>query len=228
MLTGAGISVASGLPTYRGPGGLWNQGETATWNRAEALAEDPEGQWRFFHRLGERARAASPNAAHLALAAWEARLQARGRFTLITQNLDDLHRRAGSQEVIELHGTLRQVRCADDGCPQPPLAPGGPAGPPPCPRCGGPLRPDVVLFGEPLPAHPEHRAKQALRRLDLFLAVGTSGLVDPAARFVRAARYAGATTALVNLEAPSGDAHGFDVVLTGPAEELLPRLLECV
>jgi NAD-dependent deacetylase len=217
-LTGAGVSVASGLPTYRGPGGLWTQPGNEAKASARALEEDLASVWRFFGPLRADVARAEPNAAHLALADAEARLG--DRFTLITQNVDGLHRRAGSARLIELHGALGRARCTR--CDAPAWDDDDASGEiPACPACGAPARPDVVLFDEAIPARADHDAKRAFRDCDLFLAVGTSGTVDPAARFVSWARYEGARTVLVNLE----ESAAFDDVHIGRAEALLPELL---
>ncbi|MCP3103558.1 NAD-dependent deacylase [Myxococcus sp. K15C18031901] len=226
VLTGAGISVASGLPTYRGPGGLWTLPGTRAVPDAETFANAPSRLWSLFGPLRRQVEAARPNAAHVALADWERRLSPEARFTLLTQNVDGLHSRAGSRRVVELHGSLRHTRCGAPDCAleayvdttTPEHAPG-------CPRCESPLRPDVVLFGEPLPVDAEHTAKRALRDCDLFLAVGTSGQVTPAANFVRGAKYAGAWTVMVNLTPMEPRHPDFDTELLGRAEDVLPRLL---
>ena len=226
VLTGAGISVASGLPTYRGPGGLWTRPGMEEVPDADMFARDPSRLWSLFGTLRGHLRTAQPNAAHLALADWEARLTQGQSFTLLTQNVDRLHTRAGSRNVVELHGSLLHTRCGNPGCTLSAfedLAEHVQA--PPCGQCGQPLRPDVTLFGEPLPVDAEWAAKKALRDCDLFLAIGTSGSVAPAANFVRGAKYAGAWTLLVNLTPMRPRHPDFDVEILGPAEQLLPLLL---
>ncbi|MBI3929353.1 MAG: NAD-dependent deacylase [Armatimonadetes bacterium] len=229
VLTGAGISVASGLRPYRGPGGVWEDDpEAERLATAEGLARDPAAIWRLFGPIRRQALAARPNPAHLALARLEERCLRDGRsFTLITQNVDGLHRLAGNREVVEFHGCITRNRCTDPRCGQPPGydSEEHPEGPPPCPLCASALRPDIVLFGEEIPAEAEWRAKRALRECDLFMAVGTSGRVAPAANFVRSARYVGARTVLVNLEPLDPPDPSFQEEHLGPAEELLPRLL---
>lgn len=225
VLTGAGISVASGLRPYRGPGGLWTENPELMANTTlAAAAEDPAQIWRNFVGFRAQVATAEPNPAHLALARFEASLAAESTLTVITQNVDGLHRRAGSRSLIELHGSLARTCCSNPSCDLPTFDDDTcPAEPPPCPRCGAPLRPAIVLFDEALPARPEWESKRALRSCDLFIAVGTSGTVSPASNFVRSAAYVGARTLLVNLEAP-GEASPFDDQLLGPAEQLLPRL----
>jgi NAD-dependent deacetylase len=227
VLTGAGVSVASGLRPYRGPGGVWDEDGVAHLATAKALAADPAAVWRLFGPLRPKVRAAAPNAAHLALARMSARWGQGRSITLVTQNIDGLHQRAGSPDVIELHGSLSRSRCSREACDLPPFLDDATheEALPACPRCGSPLRPDVVLFDEPLPVDAEHRAKVALRDCDLYLAVGTSGTVSPAATYVRSARYVGARTVLVNLEPADPPSDQFDEELLGRAEELLPRLL---
>lgn len=227
FLTGAGISVASGLRPYRGPGGLWEEVDVRAWATADAAARDPHACFRAFHDLARAAAAAAPNAAHRALAAFAAPRAA--PVPLITQNIDGLHQRASSQGVIEIHGSLARLRCPERACgariPAPPLSAEASPAAPPCPRCGAPLRYDVVLFEEPLDPADERAAKQALRECDVLIAVGTSCVVYPAAGFFREADYAGARTVLVNLEPPSPPNPYVHEVHLGRAEEILPRLL---
>jgi NAD-dependent deacetylase len=226
VLTGAGISVASGLPTYRGPGGLWTRPGNEEVPDAALYARDPSRLWALFGPLRGQARAARPNAAHLALAAWEARRAEGASFTLLTQNVDGLHSRAGSRNVVELHGSLLRTRCGNPGCALSPFEDTAePAQAPACERCGRALRPDITLFDEALPVDAEWAAKKALRDCDLFLAIGTSGTVAPAANFVRGAKYAGAWTLLVNLTPMRPRHPDFDVEVLGRAEDLLPALL---
>jgi len=223
LLTGAGVSVASGLPTYRGPGGLWERAEIARIVEARYLPGSLPGLWRLYSQRRAHALAAGPNAAHEAIAALQ---RARpGAVSLLTQNVDGLHQRAGSADVTELHGSAFRTRCTNLGCDLPPFSDDRlyetvPA----CPHCGSFLRPDVVLFGEMLPVAALLRAQAALDGCDLFLAAGTSGTVWPAAAFVRLASQAGARTVLVNLDAGTGSEE-FDEVYLGRAEEVLPGLL---
>jgi NAD-dependent deacetylase len=221
VLTGAGISVASGLPTYRGENGVWNRESPLKVATAKAMREKPNDVWQFFIGMKLKAQAAEPNAAHFALAAAERK--ATGAFTVITQNVDGLHQQAGSSNVLELHGSVHRNRCT--ACEEPPFEDASaPDSPPPCPSCGAPLRADIVLFEESLPARPEHLSKRALRDCDLFIAIGTSGNVFPAANFVRSARFANATTILVNLDAETQESQ-FEQVYRKRAEEFLPTLL---
>jgi len=226
-LTGAGISAESGVPTFRGAGGLWrnyNPGELAT---PEAFARDPRLVWEWYDwRRGLIAKA-QPNAGHRALAELERSktesMAGRGSFTLITQNVDGLHDRADSRNVVKLHGDIWVTRCVSCGSESPngqvPLV----EIPPRC-ACGGLLRPGVVWFGEPLPPEEWERAERASRRAQVFLVIGTSAVVYPAAGLAEIARAAGAKLAVINAETTPLDAIA-DFVLHGKAGEILPRLL---
>ena len=224
VLTGAGISAASGLGTYRGPGGLWEKENLAKYTHASILESEPHGVWRAFGPLREKATTVKPNAGHLALADLEERIAADQVVTVITQNVDGLHQAAGSTGVIELHGNLGYTRCSNETCTSTRFHDSASHidALPLCEVCGAFLRPDIVRFGEMLSAEATHGSKLALRDCDLFLAVGTSGLVMPAASFVRSAKYEGATTMYVNIEPSGNDA--FDHEVIGPSEEILPTL----
>jgi NAD-dependent deacetylase len=222
VLTGAGVSVASGLPSYRGPGGLWEREPELA--KALVAGAPIDKMWAALGPLRAALSDAEPNAAHRAVADFEARVRgAGGDFTLITQNVDGLHQRAGSRDVVEYHGALLRSRCLglcgsfDD--------PTAHRAAPRCPNCGAHVRPDVVLFDETIGVREERRAKRALADCDLFLAVGTSGTVWPAASFVRAAEYAGAHTMYVNLTPLDGAWEAYHEVILGRAEAVLPRLL---
>ena len=222
ILTGAGVSVASGLPTFRGPGGLYEtHPDIAEISHADRLPEALAALWAAWGPMRRAVAAATPNAAHGAIAELARRHPG---VSVVTQNVDGLHQAAGTPDVAELHGNLARSRCVA-GCGTPTWAdPDPPDGVPTCPGCGGPARPDMVLFGEMPDAHASWTAKRALRDVDLFIAVGTSGTVDPAARYVDSARYVGARSVLVTLDPPAGP-HRFDEVIIGRAEELLPQLL---
>lgn len=227
FLTGAGVSVASGIRPYRGPGGLWSEVDVEAYVTAAAIARDPRGCFRMHRSFAALAARAEPNASHRAIAEL-ARARPAGHVTVITQNVDGLHQKAGAPRVIEIHGSLARLRCPDAACDGRASAPdplGGADAPPPCPRCGALMRYDIVLFDEYLDPADERAAKEALRECDVFLAVGTSGVVFPAASYVREADYAGARTIFVNLEAPSPPNPYFDEVMLGRAEEILPVLL---
>ncbi len=222
-LTGAGVSAESGIPTFRDANGLWRNHAVEAVASPEGFASDPALVWTFYAERRAAARTCVPNAAHHALAALEARLG--DRFLLATQNVDGLHARAGSTRMVELHGNLFTTRCSS--CDRPPFADEvAHASPPRC-HCGRLLRPHIVWFGESLdPGHLRRVARfmdDASRRRFIFLAVGTSGLVYPAAGLAREARRRGAETHLVNAEAPAnlGDFVQFH---QGKAGEILPGL----
>lgn len=227
-LTGAGVSAESGVPTFRGAGGLWRNFNAADLATPQAFARDPRLVWDWYRWRRSRIRLAQPNAGHLVLARFERTLS---RFDLITQNVDGLHQRAGSRRVTELHGNIWRSRCAagcgrviamdseEDGAA---AGDESDAAVPAC-ACGGLLRPDVVWFGESLDAGQIDRAVIAARTCGVLLVVGTSALVYPAAALPAMANRAGAMVVEVNTEdtalTPMADA-----VLRGPAAEVLPAL----
>jgi NAD-dependent deacetylase len=222
FLTGAGISVASGIRPFRGEGGLWNEVDPMQRSSVEAMRRDFEGVHRWHYEQSLSVLKAEPNAAHRALAAF-AKVH-KGEVTILTQNVDSLHQRAGSSHVIEVHGSLREVRCEDDSCESKQAAPAEYVIPV-CKRCGKRMRYDVTLFGEAMPLDPLWLSKKALRACSLFVAIGTSGVVSPAAEFVREAHYAGAHTVLINAEPHEKSNHYFLETIIGKAEEVLPSLL---
>jgi NAD-dependent protein deacetylase/lipoamidase len=220
VLTGAGISAESGIPTFRGPGGLWNNHRPEDLATPEAFARDPKLSWQWYDWRRQRVAAAQPNAGHRALA----RLESAGaQFALITQNVDGLHRAAGSRNVIELHGSIWRLRCLDCALEtdnrEAPLR----EIPPRC-ACGGLLRPGVVWFGEALPAHAIERAVHAARECDVFLVCGTSAVVYPAAALPERALAAGARVIEVNLEETPFSRFA-DLTLRGQCGELLPQII---
>ena len=219
VLTGAGVSAESGLATFRGPGGLWEGRDPRELATPEAFAEDPLTVWRFYDWRRRQAAAARPNAAHRALAAWE---RACGEFTLVTQNVDGLHERAGSRNVVRLHGSLWRLRCSADGRERDDRREDlGPL-PPRC-ECGGLLRPGVVWFGEALPVDSVARAEQACRGASLVLVIGTSSLVYPAASLPYLALEGGAFIVEVNPE-PTRLTERVHEHLAGPAGRIVPAL----
>ncbi|MBI3465159.1 MAG: NAD-dependent deacylase [Planctomycetes bacterium] len=220
VLTGAGISAESGIPTFRGPDGFWKGFRPEEVATPEAFARDPKLVWDFYNYRRRLLGQVQPNAAHYALARLEAALP---EFTLITQNVDGLHRLAGSRNVLEVHGNLWRVRCTGCGAvfdkPRVSL-PELPA----CERCGKLLRPDVVWFGEMLSEAVWAEAMAATGACDCFMVIGTSALVHPAAGLVWTARQHGARVLEVNLEAtPASEVA--DVSLYGKAREILPDLV---
>ncbi|BBL78805.1 NAD-dependent protein deacylase [Rubrobacter xylanophilus] len=216
-LTGSGVSAESGVPTFRdAQTGLWERFDPQELATPEAFSRDPKLVWEWYSwRRGLVARA-EPNPAHRTLAELERRVP---RFTLITQNVDGLHRRAGSENVIELHGNILRTVCSAERIPREP----GEGSPPRCPHCGAPLRPDVVWFGEALPPGALEEASEAARGCELFLCVGTSGLVYPAAGLPREASEAGALLVEINPERTPLTPLA-DFVLCGRAGEVLPAL----
>jgi len=227
VLTGAGVSAASGLRTYRGPGGVWEEHDVERLGHVSALTERPADVWKLFGGLRQSVLAARPNPAHDALARWQAELAQGQELLLVTQNVDGLHQMAGSRNVCEIHGNVLHSRCGSPDCTLAQFRDEDPhtSAVPSCPLCRTAVRPDVVLFGEELPALPSWTAKRALRDCDLFLAIGTSGSVAPASSYVRGAEYAGARTVYINLEPMKDPNPAFQEVYIGRAEELLPQLL---
>ncbi len=217
IVTGAGISAESGLPTFRDPKGLWARFDPMDLATPEAFARDPARVHAFYNDRRAAARAAAPNPAHRALARLQAALP--GEVLLATQNVDDLHERAGSPEVVHVHGRLEEARCAACGHRWP--APLRMAPDDACPACAArATRPAVVWFGE-MPEHLD-RVAAACARCALFVAIGSSGTVWPVAGLVDIAAGAGAETLEINLE-PSGRADLFDRVLRGPAAQRVPE-----
>ncbi|WP_298953505.1 NAD-dependent deacylase [uncultured Methylobacterium sp.] len=226
VLTGAGISAESGLGTFRDPGGLWRRFDPMRLATPEAFAGDPDEVHAFYNLRRAGVRKAAPNPAHAALARLQAGLAAAGgSLFLCTQNVDDLHERAGAGPVVHMHGELLRARCLSCGAGTPWETDLGTDTP--CPACGsrGGMRPDVVWFGE-MPLHLD-AIEAALAAADLFVAVGTSGSVYPAAGFVARARANGIATHEINL-APSDTAGVFDTACYGPASRTVPAFAEAV
>ncbi len=222
VMTGAGISIASGIPSFRGRGGLWTRYDPAEYASIQALRADPERVWRFLRELRATLDAAVPNPAHTAIAA----LERAGMVThVITQNVDGLHQRAGSTRVIELHGSHRTVSCLDcgRGFPRHDLEHVADDPVPSCPVCHGLLKPDVVLFGEQLPESAVRRAEHAMRHCGVLVVAGTSVEVYPAARLPQVARSNGARIWEVN---PVAELDEVDGSIRGRAEEVLPALVD--
>ncbi len=227
VFTGAGVSAESGIPTFRGGmDALWKDFDPARLATPEAFAEDPETVSRWYDWRRIKCAEAEPNPGHRAIAEIERRLLARdGTFTLITQNVDRLHHRAGSRSVVELHGNITTWRCTITGRAVPMPDGPSPSFPIPSPHAPNALaRPDVVWFGEMLPPAALRAAEAAVRRCDVLLSVGTSALVYPAAGFVELARAGGATIIEINRER-SALSHIAHFALRGPSGEILPQLL---
>lgn len=220
VLTGAGVSAESGVPTFRGAGGLWRQYRAEDLATPEAFARDPTLVWAWYDWRRQLVAACRPNPAHAAIAALERSVP---EFLLITQTVDGLHRKAGSRRVAELHGCLWRVRCLKEGSTLENRDVPLPSIPPRC-ACGALLRPDIVWFGEPLPAEVLRQAVRATEACDLMLVVGTSALVQPAASLPMIAKEHGACVVEVNLE-PTPLSRLADECYHGKAGDLLPRLL---
>ena len=221
VLTGAGVSAASGVPTFRGSDGLWKNFRPETLATPQAFARDPQLVWEWYDWRRQMIAKCRPNAAHLVIAAWSKRFP---NFTLITQNVDGLHEQAGTRNVVRLHGSIWEVLCwrgcnaspprwRDETVPYPDM-------PPRCPHCGDLIRPGVVWFGEPLDPEIVERAQEA-SDCDVFITVGTSAIVYPAAGFIDMARRDGAFTVEINPEATPAVV---DLALRGGAEIILPEI----
>ncbi len=220
VLTGAGISAESGVPTFRGEGGLWKQFRAVDLATPEAFSRDPKLVWEFYNWRRELLAPLTPNRGHYALAEIERRAP---HFTIITQNIDGLHRKAGSKNIIELHGNIWKIRCT--GCemvqedltvPLPEM--------PSCSSCGSLLRPHVVWFGEMLDPQILNAAFDAILRCDMMIVIGTSGTVQPAASMGLQAKRNGATVAEINME-PTPYTDLYDISISGKSGEILPQLL---
>ena len=220
MLTGAGVSAESGVPTFReAQTGLWEQYDPLQLATPEAFARDPELVWRWYRWRRDLVASAEPNAGHRALAELQSLVP---RLTLVTQNVDGMHQRAGSSDVIEFHGNLFSDRCSTEGrivqaTADEPV--------PLCPECGSYLRPGVVWFGEAIPEDALHASFAAAADCCVFLSVGTSALVYPAAGLADVAREAGAITIEVN-PSPTGQSESYSASLRGNAGKVLPQLVE--
>ncbi|MEE9132596.1 MAG: NAD-dependent deacylase [Gemmatimonadota bacterium] len=225
--TGAGMSQESGIPTFRDAlEGLWARYDPQELATRDGFRRDPARVWGWYNYRRGLIAAACPNAGHEALAKLEKLVP---RVVVVTQNIDGMHRRAGSGVVLELHGSINRFKCFE--CDHPvddaeiPLADSdGPLDPPTCKRCGSAIRPDVVWFGEMLPAGVLEEAESLAGSCDVMLVVGTSGLVYPAAALPFAARDGGATVIEVNTER-SGITGTADIFLQGPAGEVLPAIV---
>lgn len=223
VLTGAGVSAASGVPTFRGAGGLWRQYRATDLATPQAFARDPRLVWEWYGWRREKIAASRPNRAHEILAAWTER---RPAWRVVTQNVDDLHLRAGTRRLIRLHGSIWELSCwqgcaaatarwRDERVPLPEPIPR-------CPHCEGLARPAVVWFGESLDPADVRQADEATA-CHVFIAAGTSAVVYPAAGFIDAARARGAFTAEINLE-PTPASSSVDVAIHAPAEDVLAAI----
>jgi len=220
ILTGAGISAESGVPTFRdAQSGLWAKYDPMDLATPEAFLRDPALLWKWYRWRRELVAEAAPNAGHLALARLASIVP---HLTLITQNVDGLHQRAGSNNVIEFHGNLFDNRCFVEGCI---VDEQEDSAVPTCPGCGGQVRPGVVWFGEAIPENALNESFAAAVDCDAFLSIGTSSLVFPAAGLAEVAKESGATVAEINLN-PTGMAAHFDHAIEGKAGNVLPTIVE--
>jgi NAD-dependent deacetylase len=220
VLTGAGISAESGVPTFRGPGGLWREYRAEDLATPGAFERDPKLVWEWYDWRRQKIAPATPNLGHYALVTLEKRAP---ELTLITQNVDGLHPAAGSRNLLEIHGNLWRTRCLSCGDVRENRE--TPIGriPPRC-RCDGMLRPDVVWFGESLPEDLLHKAFRAVETCDLMLVVGTSGIVQPAASMADSVLARGAPVVEINLDPTPLSDHA-TYALHGKAGEILPKLI---
>lgn len=219
VFTGAGVSQESGITTFRDPGGLWQRDRPEDLATPEAFARDPDLVWRWYRERYRAMRAAEPNPAHRVIARWQERFAS---LLVVTQNVDRLHQRAGSSDVVELHGTVWRSHCQSCGAGVETADLAEAERPPGCP-CGGLYRPSVVWFGEMLPREAFDRALDACRSADVLLSVGTSAVVWPAAGLIEVAAASGALVVEVNRE-PSAMSDLCHAALLGPAGEVLPAL----
>jgi len=227
ILTGAGVSAASGIKPFRGAEARFEDWNAITRSSAELLDTDPGAVWQLYGSMRTEAALAKPNPAHYALAKLENSMPPGAGFTLITQNIDRLHEAAGSKNIVKLHGDAFVTRCSNQDCDLEPFEDFNSyedTEVPRCPNCGSVLRPGIVLFNERIPVDEQWLSKQALRDCDLFIAIGTSGTVAPASYFVRSADYEGARTVFVNLTEMDPVNPYFKESVIGKAEDILPEL----
>jgi len=220
-LTGAGISAESGIPTFRGAGGLWRRYKAENLATPGAFDRDPKLIWEWYNWRREVIAGVEPNAGHRALAEIE---QGAREFTLITQNVDGLHERAGSRNILKVHGDIWTIRCTVCGAERTDFRTPLGAIPPLCSSCGGLERPGVVWFGEALPDGVWTKAQRATMEADVLLVVGTSAVVYPAAGLVNLAKSAGAKVVEINI-AETPVSGSVDYSLRAPAAEVLPQLI---
>jgi NAD-dependent deacetylase len=220
--TGAGISAESGVPTFRGEDGIWNKLKPEELANFDAFLRNPERVWEWYSHRKQIMASIQPNPGHVALAELERFIPS---TVVVTQNIDNLHQRAGSRTVFELHGNIERNYCigcgkyyTDDALPVRGQVPR-------CSACSGLVRPDVVWFGELLPADQWEKSVAAIRRADVFLAVGTSAIVYPAASLPRLAKQSGAYLVEINIE-PTELSSAADELILGKSGEVLPSLLE--
>ncbi len=224
------MSRESGIPTFRGAReGLWSRFDPTQLATRDAFREDPARVWGWYNYRRGMVRAAQPHAGHRSLVRLESLVP---ELSIVTQNVDGLHQRAGSADVVELHGNIDRFKCFARDHPVdldiPVVETTGLLDPPSCPECGSPVRPDVVWYGEPLPAESIGRAGDLARGCDVMLVVGTSGIVYPAAGLPALARSAGATVIEINTTTSELTARAVDLFLQGTAGTVLPALVRKV
>jgi len=222
-LTGAGISVESGIPDFRSAGGLWSKYDPEEYAHISAFRSNPAKVWQMIKDMMELVLGAEPNPAHIALAELEKMglLQA-----VITQNVDGLHQRGGSREVIEFHGSNQWLVCLGCGYRQEAAPLALEDFPPRCPQCSSILKPDVVFFGEPIPPEAQNRSFEEAKSSDLVLVIGTSALVYPAAGIPPLAKQSGAKVVEINMEPTPLTGFVSDYIIQGSAGQILPKIVE--
>ena len=222
--TGAGISVESGIPDFRSPGGIWSKYPPEEFATIQAFLANPAKVWRLWNELGRDLQGSSPNPAHLALA----ELERLGHLkAVITQNVDNLHQAAGSQRVVEYHGNAKRLVCLTCGSRRDFVAGARKESVPRC-ACGGVMKPDVVMFGEMIPPKAMADAEAMASTCDVMIVVGTSAQVYPAADLPYMAKDAGAFIIEANTEETEFTYHITNAFLQGPAGQTLPRLVDCI
>ncbi|HLX13384.1 MAG TPA: NAD-dependent deacylase [Bacteroidota bacterium] len=221
VFTGAGISAESGVPTFRGAEGLWNKFKPEELANFDAFLQNPELVWEWYKYRKTVMKTVEPNPGHRAIAEMERIFPS---AIVVTQNIDNLHRRAGSSHVFELHGNIDRNYCIDCGQPHSNDEIFAQERAPRCLKCGGMVRPDVVWFGEMLPVDVWEESVKAVESAEIFLSVGTSGVVYPAASLPSMARRAGAFTVEINIE-PTDLSGSFSECIPGKAGDILPQLL---
>jgi NAD-dependent deacetylase len=221
VLTGAGISAESGVPTFRGEGGIWKKFKPEELANFDAFIRNPELVWEWYAYRRKLIHEVKPNPAHYGLVALERHVK---EFTLVTQNVDNLHKRAGSKNVVELHGNIDRSYCIQCRALVPESEMEEILAVPHCTKCGGLIRPDVVWFGEMLPFEVFSKAESAARQCDIFFSIGTSAVVYPAASLPYTALDEGAFVVEMNLESTDLSSRAHEVLI-GKAGEILPDLL---
>lgn len=222
--TGAGVSAESGVPTFRGDDGLWKKFKPEELANFNAFIRNPDLVWEWYKYRKQLIHSVQPNAGHYALAEMETMFS---KFAVITQNIDNLHRRAGSKTVYELHGNIDRNYCIDCGTYFSDVEIESQSGAPHCKKCNGHIRPDVVWFGELLPASEWENSEMAAKEADVFFSIGTSSVVFPAASLPLIAKRSGSYVVEINIE-PTELSHYTDEIILGKSGEILPQLVQAV